>query len=81
MNSSEFYSLVKNQFPFDPTVKQDIVLLQLSDFIFNTSPNLLYILKGYAGTGKTTIVGAIVNNLWKAKKAQFYWRQQDELLK
>ncbi|PTM09246.1 MAG: ATP-dependent endonuclease [Bacteroidetes bacterium] len=69
MNSPEFYSLVKNQFPFDPTVKQDIVLLQLSDFIFNTSPNLLYILKGYAGTGKTTIVGAIVNNLWKAKKS------------
>lgn len=69
MNSSEFYSLVKNHFPFEPTLKQDIVLQQLSDFIFNTSPNLLYVLKGYAGTGKTTIVGAIVNNLWKAKKS------------
>jgi ATP-dependent exoDNAse (exonuclease V) alpha subunit len=69
MNSSEFYSLVKRQFPFDPTLKQDIVLQQLSDFIFDTSPNLLYVLKGYAGTGKTTIVGSIVNNLWKAKKS------------
>ena len=69
MNSSEFYSLVKNQFPFEPTLKQDIVLQQMSDFIFNTSPNLLYVLKGYAGTGKTTIIGAIVNNLWKAKKS------------
>jgi ATP-dependent exoDNAse (exonuclease V) alpha subunit len=69
MNSPEFYSLVKNQFPFEPTLKQDIVLQQLSDFIFDTSPNLLYVLKGYAGTGKTTIVGAIVNNLWKAKKS------------
>ena len=69
MNSPEFYSLVKNQFPFEPTLKQDIVLQQLSDFIFDSSPNLLYVLKGYAGTGKTTIVGAIVNNLWKAKKS------------
>ena len=69
MNSSEFYSLVKKQFPFEPTLKQDIVLQQLSDFIHDTTPNLLYVLKGYAGTGKTTIVGAIVNNLWKAKKS------------
>jgi exodeoxyribonuclease-5 len=69
MNSTEFYSLVKKQFPFEPTLKQDIVLQQLSDFIFDSSPNLLYVLKGYAGTGKTTIVGAIVNNLWKAKKS------------
>ena len=69
MTASEFYSLIKQQFPFEPTVKQNIVLHQLSEFIFATAPNLLYVLKGYAGTGKTTIVGAIVSNLWKAKKS------------
>ena len=69
MNSREFYSLVKSKFPFDPTVKQDIVLNQLSEFIFSMSPDLLYVLKGYAGTGKTTIIGALVSNLWKAKKS------------
>ncbi|MEN3324004.1 ATP-binding domain-containing protein [Mariniflexile soesokkakense] len=69
MSSSEFYSLIKQQFPFQPTIKQNIVLQQLSEFIFNTAPNTLYVLKGYAGTGKTTIVGTIVNNLWKAKKS------------
>ena len=69
MTSSEFYSLIKQQFPFEPTVKQNIVLQQLSEFIFSKAPNLLYVLKGYAGTGKTTIVGAIVSNLWKAKKS------------
>ena len=67
MTSSEFYSLIKQQFPFQPTVKQNIVLQQLSEFIFSNSPNELYLLKGYAGTGKTTIVGSIVTNLWKAK--------------
>ncbi len=69
MVASEFYSLIKQQFPFRPTLKQNIVLQQLSEFIFSTSPNGLYVLKGYAGTGKTTIIGAIVSNLWKAKKS------------
>lgn len=69
MTSSEFYSLIKQQFPFEPTQKQDIVLQQLAVFIFSDSINSLYLLKGYAGTGKTTIVGSIVTNLWKAKKS------------
>ena len=37
------------------------------DFIFNVKPNVLYLLKGYAGTGKTSIIGTIVSNLWQAK--------------
>ena len=69
MTSSEFYTLLKQQFPFDVTAQQDIVLHQLSDFIFDSSSRSLYLLKGYAGTGKTTIIGTIVTNLWKAKKS------------
>ncbi|TYB73172.1 ATP-dependent DNA helicase [Bizionia myxarmorum] len=69
MNSNEFYSLVKQQFPFKPTLKQDIVLQQLSEFIFSERKNDLYLLKGYAGTGKTTIIGSVVSNLWHAKKS------------
>ena len=67
MTSNEFYSLIKQQFPFQPTIKQNIVLQQLAAFIFSNNKDALYLLKGYAGTGKTTIVGAIVSNLWKAK--------------
>ncbi|WP_434036132.1 ATP-dependent DNA helicase [Formosa sp. 4Alg 33] len=69
MNASQFYSLIKQQFPFNPTTKQNIVLIQLSEFIFNSNPKSLYLLKGYAGTGKTTIVSTIVSNLWKIKKS------------
>ncbi|WP_248724960.1 ATP-dependent RecD-like DNA helicase [Seonamhaeicola sp. ML3] len=69
MTSSDFYALIKQQFPFNPTLKQDIVLQQLAGFIFSKESNILYLLKGYAGTGKTTIVSAIVSNLWKAKKS------------
>lgn len=69
MTSNAFYSLVKQHFPFQPTLKQDIVLQQLTEFIFSKNKDSLYLLKGYAGTGKTTIIGSIVSNLWKAKKS------------
>ena len=69
MTSSEFYSLIKQHFPFEPTLKQNILLQQLSNFIFSKQTNETYVLKGYAGTGKTTIIGVIVSNLWKAKKS------------
>lgn len=68
-NASAFYSLLKSKFPFDPTSKQDQVLMQLSQFIFDTNKNSIYLLKGYAGTGKTSITGTIVSNLWQAKKS------------
>ena len=68
-NASAFYSLIKSKFPFAPTRKQDVVLMQLSEFVFNKSSNSLYLLKGYAGTGKTSIIGTIVSNLWQAKKS------------
>ncbi len=69
MTSSQFYSLIKQHFPFKPTPKQDILLLQLSEFILNDKENGVFLLKGYAGTGKTTIIGTIVTNLWQAKKS------------
>ncbi|HLT52586.1 MAG TPA: AAA family ATPase [Flavobacteriaceae bacterium] len=69
MNSREFYSLITQQFPFTPTLKQEVVLKQLSDFILSNNPNDLYVLKGYAGTGKTTIISTVVSNLWKIKKS------------
>lgn len=68
-NASAFYSLLKSKFPFQPTSKQDMVLMQLSEFIFNKSSNSIYLLRGYAGTGKTSIIGTIVSNLWQAKKS------------
>ena len=69
MTSSEFYQLLKKKFPFEPTIKQNIVLQQLSEFVFDDTPNTLYLLKGYAGTGKTSIIGTLVSNLWETKKS------------
>lgn len=68
MNVSEFYSFLKNDFPHITTPKQDIALQLLSKFVLAPSKNEAFLLKGYAGTGKTTIVGALVKNLPKVKK-------------
>jgi len=68
MDSNDFYKLLKTSFPFIPTLKQNIGLQQLSNFIFSTVANELFVLKGYAGTGKTTIIGVLVKNLWNAQK-------------
>jgi exodeoxyribonuclease-5 len=64
----EFYQdLVKN-FPFKPTNSQDLLLENISEFIFDNNNDGLFLIKGYAGTGKTTSISTIVNNLWKIGK-------------
>ena len=69
MTSSEFYKLLIQKFPFQPTIKQLIVLEQLSQFVYSDTPNNLYLLKGFAGTGKTSIIGTLVSNLWETKRS------------
>ncbi len=64
-----FYKKLKEEFKHNPTQKQDIVLQQLSEFVLNKSNNTIYLLKGYAGTGKTSIIGTLVKNLWRVKMA------------
>ncbi|QTE22866.1 ATP-dependent DNA helicase [Polaribacter cellanae] len=65
---SEFNRELINKFPHEPTFKQGKLLKLLSDFIFNEDKNALFLLKGYAGTGKTTTISTFVNCLWSAGK-------------
>lgn len=68
MNSNNFYSILSSNFPFQPTTKQDIFFQKIAIFITNTNNDELFLLKGYAGTGKTTVVSTIVNNLVAVQK-------------
>ncbi|MGG7036736.1 MAG: ATP-dependent RecD-like DNA helicase [Flavobacterium sp.] len=63
MTSGQFYSVLQQKFPFQPTVKQDIFFQQIADFVTNANDDEVFVLKGYAGTGKTTIISTLVNNL------------------
>ncbi|MBC7524025.1 MAG: AAA family ATPase [Flavobacterium sp.] len=63
-----FYAILSKNFPFNPTVKQDIFFQKISEFICNINANEIFVLKGYAGTGKTTVISTIVNNLIEINK-------------
>lgn len=63
MTSSQFYSVLQKNFPFQPTLKQDIFFQKIAIFLTNSTYNEIFVLKGYAGTGKTTVISTIVNNL------------------
>lgn len=65
LTAPSFYKLLKDNFPHTPTSKQEVALQQLAHFVLSEKKEEVYLLKGFAGTGKTTIVGDIVSNLWK----------------
>ena len=69
MNTPKFYLDLLKDFAHIPTNKQDSALRLIADFTQNNNYNELFLLKGYAGTGKTTIVGTLVKNSWKVKKS------------
>lgn len=68
MISARFYKTLSQHFPFQPTYKQDIFFQQIAEFITNENQDEIFVLKGYAGTGKTTVISNIVNNLIEVKR-------------
>ncbi len=63
MSARQFYTFLTQSFPFQPTHKQEIFFQQIAQFLTNTDANEIFVLKGYAGTGKTTVISTIVNSL------------------
>ncbi len=41
-----------------------MTLQLLANFLISKENNIIFLLKGFAGTGKTTIIGDLVTNLW-----------------
>ncbi|AMO19339.1 ATP-dependent DNA helicase [Flavobacterium columnare] len=68
MSSILFYSILRKKFPFQPTVKQDVFFGKVAEFVESSNKNELFVLKGYAGTGKTTLISTIVNHLAEVQK-------------
>ena len=59
---------IKSYLPFEPTDDQNKVLAQLANFLTPQSSSELFLLKGYAGTGKTSLVGALVKAFVELKQ-------------
>jgi exodeoxyribonuclease-5 len=66
MNSAKSPSFLLHQkFPFEPTASQAELFKKLNDFIVNKNEfdPLTFIIKGYAGTGKTTVISTLIKIL------------------
>ena len=63
MINEHFERIVKEKFGFDFSPTQQAAMKNFLAFLFDRHPESLFLLKGYAGTGKTSLVAAIVNTL------------------
>lgn len=57
------FQQILNAFPYEPTAEQRETIDTLSHFLSSPVPNEVLLLKGYAGTGKTSLLGATVKAL------------------
>lgn len=63
MLNDYFIRYLSENLPYVPTEEQAGLLARLSAFLWDDSVPSVFLLKGYAGTGKTSLVGALVRTL------------------
>lgn len=63
MLSEHIASQIYRNFAFEPTSGQKNVVEALSGFMTDPDYSKIFILNGYAGTGKTTLISALVRTL------------------
>jgi exodeoxyribonuclease-5 len=68
MIQDTFFRCFEREFPFEMTPMQRTAAEQLSRFVLNADSSSLFILRGYAGTGKTTLVASLVKVLFKLQR-------------
>ena len=63
MTQTEFINYILRNIDFAPTDDQRNALATFARFLADRSPNAVMVLRGSAGTGKTTIASVMVNAL------------------
>ena len=61
---------IESCLPYEPNREQSELLQQLAAFVLDGRDDSLFLLRGYAGTGKTSLVGALVKALQTAALAK-----------
>ena len=63
MTNNYLKNLLIKHFPYEPTSGQKELIDPLTDFLLTKDEKSLFLIKGYAGTGKTTIISSLVKAL------------------
>ncbi|MBI9053496.1 MAG: AAA family ATPase [Bacteroidales bacterium] len=67
MLADHIKNIILEKLKLKPTNDQSDLISGLSSFIMDNNPKKVFLIKGYAGTGKTTVVSALVNAFRKLK--------------
>ena len=59
---------IKENFSFQPSFELELAVKSLSEFLLSTANDTVFVLRGYAGTGKTSLVGALVKAMDKLQQ-------------
>ncbi len=63
MNKTDIQKKLHENFPFDPTADQETLINKISEFLADNSERKVFILKGFAGTGKTSFIKTLVKTI------------------
>ncbi len=63
LTKSDFIGLLEKHLGFPPTEGQAMLFRQLTEFLSKPESNRVFVIRGYAGTGKTSIVRSMVKTL------------------
>ncbi|MDD2284560.1 MAG: AAA family ATPase [Paludibacter sp.] len=63
MLGNYLYDIIIRELPFEPTEQQQELIRLLGSFMTDPAVEKAFMLKGYAGTGKTSVVSALVRSL------------------
>ena len=67
--SDDLGVLIKSNFYHQPTFEQEKVIEMWCNFLLNPCADEIFLLRGYAGTGKTSLIGALVRTLKELKQS------------
>ncbi len=68
MTLEEWISRIRDFFPFEPTRDQQQALEKLAAFLVYGREDTVFLLRGYAGTGKTSLISALIRLLDALKR-------------
>lgn len=68
MLNNDLSQQIKRNFLYKPISEQEITIDSFVNFLFSPKVDTIFLLKGYAGTGKTTLISALVKTLDQLKQ-------------
>ena len=68
MLNPSFHNILSEKFRFEPTASQAKGFEKIAHFLSDAPDDSLLLIKGYAGTGKTTLIGHLVQQLGRIRK-------------